>query len=253
MSIQNNQNEPININQISEKNVNIKQENNHIDNEKGQYDNLAFNSKLILDVNKIQPRKDSETPQIKFSIDLPNAPKQRLHEYLNNDLLNALDNNLSNPSTPLVNPNNPLQQPQLNNINNIPQISLNNDFNNIQFQHNNINNNLNTNNMFNQQLQMNLLNQQNILNHISGNNKIQQQQHNKEKGKKPFEIREGDWTCFDCNNLNFAFRTKCNRCGLAKEDSIKKYNMKMLQNMYNNQQNIINSNNGGMYFPSMKK
>ena len=252
MSYQNNQKEPININQINKKIVNVKQEINHPDNEKGQYENLAFNSKLILDVNEIQSRKDSETPQIKFSIDLPNAPKQRLHEYLNNDLLNALDNNLSNPSTPLVNPNNPLQNPQLTNINNIPQISLNDDSNKIQFQNTNINNNINTNNMFNQQLQMNLLNHKNLLNHITGNNKIQQQ-HMKEKGKKPFEIREGDWTCFYCNNLNFAFRTKCNRCGLAKEDSIKKYNMKMLQNMYNNQQNIINSNNGGMYFPSMKK
>jgi hypothetical protein len=252
MSFQNNQNEPININQISEKNENLKQEINHTDNEKGQYENLKFNSKLILDVNEIQPRKDSESPQIKFSIDLPNAPKQRLHEYLNNDLLNALDNNLSNPSTPLVNPNNSLQNPQLTNINNIPQISLNDDSNKIQFQNTNINNNINTNNMFNQQLQMNLLNHKNLLNHITGNNKIQQQ-HMKEKGKKPFEIREGDWTCFYCNNLNFAFRTKCNRCGLAKEDSIKKYNMKMLQNMYNNQQNIINSNNGGMYFPSMMK
>ena len=252
MSYQNNQKEPININQINEKIVNVKQEINHPDNEKGQYENLAFNSKLILDVNEIQSRKDSETPQIKFSIDLPNAPKQRLHEYLNNDLLNALDNNLSNPSTPLVNPNNPLQNPQLTNINNIPQISLNDDSNKIQFQNTNINNNINTNSMFNQQLQMNLLNHKNLLNHITGNNKIQQQ-HMKEKGKKPFEIREGDWTCFYCNNLNFAFRTKCNRCGLAKEDSIKKYNMKMLQNMYNNQQNIINSNNGGMYFPSMMK
>ena len=252
MSFQNNQNEPININQISEKNENLKQEINHTDNEKGQYENLKFNSKLILDVNEIQSRKDSETPQIKFSIDLPNAPKQRLHEYLNNDLLNALDNNMSNPSTPLLNQNNPLQNPQLNNINNIPQISLNDDSNKIQFQNTNINNNINTNNMFNQQLQMNLLNHKNLLNHITGNNKIQQQ-HMKEKGKKPFEIREGDWTCFYCNNLNFAFRTKCNRCGLAKEDSIKKYNMKMLQNMYNNQQNIINSNNGGMYFPSMMK
>lgn len=24
--------------------------------------------------------------------------------------------------------------------------------------------------------------------------------------------REGDWICFSCNNLNFAFRKKCNRC-----------------------------------------
>ena len=71
-------------------------ENNENTNEKGQYENLAFNSKLILDVNEIPLRKDSETPQIKFSIDLPNAPKQRLHEYLNNDLINALENKIVN-------------------------------------------------------------------------------------------------------------------------------------------------------------
>jgi hypothetical protein len=39
------------------------------------------------------------------------------------------------------------------------------------------------------------------------------------KPKKPFEIREGDWTCSNCNNLNFSFRIKCNRCELAKEQS----------------------------------
>ena len=39
------------------------------------------------------------------------------------------------------------------------------------------------------------------------------------KTKKPFEIREGDWTCSNCNNLNFSFRVKCNRCELAKEQS----------------------------------
>ena len=39
------------------------------------------------------------------------------------------------------------------------------------------------------------------------------------KAKKPFEIREGDWTCSNCNNLNFSFRIKCNRCELAKEQS----------------------------------
>ena len=98
-------------------------ENNENTNEKGQYENLAFNSKLILDVNEIPLRKDSETPQIKFSIDLPNAPKQRLYEYLNNDLINALDNNLSNPSTPLLNnPNLPQNQINNNNMDNITQI-----------------------------------------------------------------------------------------------------------------------------------
>ena len=39
------------------------------------------------------------------------------------------------------------------------------------------------------------------------------------KTKKPFEIREGDWTCSNCNNLNFSFRVKCNRCYISKEQS----------------------------------
>ena len=39
------------------------------------------------------------------------------------------------------------------------------------------------------------------------------------KPKKPFEIREGDWTCSNCNNLNFSFRVKCNRCHISKEQS----------------------------------
>ena len=26
--------------------------------------------------------------------------------------------------------------------------------------------------------------------------------------------RQGDWVCLQCNNLNFSFRKKCNRCKL---------------------------------------
>jgi hypothetical protein len=26
------------------------------------------------------------------------------------------------------------------------------------------------------------------------------------------QSREGDWVCLNCNNLNFSFRKKCNRC-----------------------------------------
>ena len=40
-----------------------------------------------------------------------------------------------------------------------------------------------------------------------------------ERTKLPFEIREGDWFCLLCNNLNFSFRIKCNRCGLLRSSS----------------------------------
>lgn len=38
------------------------------------------------------------------------------------------------------------------------------------------------------------------------------------KNTKPFSERERDWICPECKNLNFAFRTQCNRCKRAKED-----------------------------------
>ena len=44
---------------------------------------------------------------------------------------------------------------------------------------------------------------------------------NKVEKKKTFQERKGDWICFVCNNLNFAFRTRCNICGSNKEESAK--------------------------------
>ena len=38
-----------------------------------------------------------------------------------------------------------------------------------------------------------------------------------EKTKLPLEIRVGDWICLFCNNLNFSFRIKCNRCGRLRK------------------------------------
>ena len=45
----------------------------------------------------------------------------------------------------------------------------------------------------------------------------------KEKKKKRinFVKREGDWICYKCKNLNFAFRNLCNKCKLPKEESEK--------------------------------
>ena len=46
----------------------------------------------------------------------------------------------------------------------------------------------------------------------------------KKKKKKEFVEREGDWPCYRCKNLNFAFRDKCNKCQMTKDESEKKFN-----------------------------
>lgn len=37
--------------------------------------------------------------------------------------------------------------------------------------------------------------------------------------KKKYVERKGDWKCSKCKNINFAFREKCNKCKMAKEES----------------------------------
>ena len=41
----------------------------------------------------------------------------------------------------------------------------------------------------------------------------------RKKKKNNFIKREGDWVCFKCKNLNFAFRNVCNKCNLPKQES----------------------------------
>ena len=41
------------------------------------------------------------------------------------------------------------------------------------------------------------------------------------KMKFPSKIKEGDWICLFCNNVNFSFRPKCYRCGLLRKASLK--------------------------------
>ena len=50
--------------------------------------------------------------------------------------------------------------------------------------------------------------------------------------KKKIEERDGDWNCYKCKNLNFAFRTRCNRCNTDKKETDKYFEMRA--------QNILN-------------
>eukprot|EP01066_Platyproteum_vivax_P006457 Platyproteum_vivax@DN2255_c0_g1_i1.p1 len=36
---------------------------------------------------------------------------------------------------------------------------------------------------------------------------------------RPKQLREGDWECDQCNNINFSKRTRCNKCSAAKPKS----------------------------------
>lgn len=36
--------------------------------------------------------------------------------------------------------------------------------------------------------------------------------------KSASQTREGDWVCLNCNNLNFSFRKKCNRCKMQTRE-----------------------------------
>ena len=247
----------------NENTLNLNQTDDNILEDDG-VENLRFNSKLFLDVDKNDINKESIDLGIKFSIDY--APQQRLHEYLNNDLINELDNNFSNPHTPITpiynnennkneNNNNDDNKEKFN-IEDIPKIDLGNEKEEEKEIENQIQNqNKNENENFNNQIQtpLSLLKVNKfdytkmkfnipILNNMNNNiNNINNQ--NKEKPKKHFEIRAGDWTCYDCNNLNFAFRIKCNRCGLPKEVSLQKFKMGLIKNLN------IQSNSNIMFYP----
>ena len=65
-----------------------------------------------------------------------------------------------------------------------------------------------------------------------------------EKTKLPLEIRVGDWICLYCNNLNFSFRIKCNRCGLLRKSSSHLLKQKYYSNKYQYMGNYNNYNDG---------
>ena len=237
--------------------------NNLLDND--DESNLKFHSKLLLQLENT-PQQYKNQPDYKYSIDLQNNDK-KIHEYLNNDLINELDKNFS-PNI-IYNENNYNNNTNNNNIinikgkkifneNEIPKLELNN--NNINNNNNNNNNNINNNNNNfiiennynnNNQININYHNKFDFINNnIIINNKLNNYEKNsnnfifmnlannqKTKPKKTFERREGDWICFNCNNLNFSFRKICNRCGITKEMSIKNSNLNNKDKNTSNEKN----------------
>ena len=312
----------MNINQ-SENNIPQNIEKNATDKEEN--DNLGYmpgiNNNMFNNFNLKQRLDSTDSPfqnQFKFSIDMPNASKQRLHEFLNEDLLkiwrkthenNNMDNNPNNLfgfSLYAQNPpnieNNPINQNNQNgnfiqDKNFFPNKDMNQRSNQINITNNNFpnmyNNNINfnnynyninipqmpNNNNSNNQLVLNLNNntpvfipkqlrnkdykqkgniimneknmkfnnnmdKMNAKNKFDNNKKNLQNMKKEGKVKKPFEVRAGDWTCTKCNNLNFSFRNKCNRCGIPKEISDKLAGGLNNQEMMKRNMNLNFQNNG---------
>ena len=50
--------------------------------------------------------------------------------------------------------------------------------------------------------------------------------------KKIARVKKNDWVCAFCKNLNYSFRTKCNRCKVNKEDSEKQEKINKMFNNY---------------------
>ena len=286
------------LNSFENKNEN-EQEIKNEKNENSFLDNMGFDAffTLIDDDNNNMQNKNNDIKEsrnnnnnkedinYKISIDLSDIKNTKIHNYLNEDLIDAIDKSFDEPKenqcmSDLSHNENETNYSQ-NNMSNDNDM-FNNNYstmsNNYQFQPQNMNtlhksitffpkmnkkkqdeeNNTNINNTKNITNDNNLddknKNIKKLVDYFGGNNlldapiyiphkfkslKFNQKPHDigdntnnnnynnneygndneikEEKCKKPFEIREGDWTCELCYNLNFAFRTKCNRCGYLKD------------------------------------
>ena len=64
----------------------------------------------------------------------------------------------------------------------------------------------------------------------------------KKKEKKNFIKKNGDWKCPYCSNINFAFRSSCNRCQLSKQVKLtfsqNGNNMQNINNIISNNMNL---------------
>ena len=247
---------------------------------------IQINSDNLYESETNQKNENKEEGfEKKISIDLSDVNKKKLHFYLNEDLIDAIDkslddpidnqhlsdishnendtnysqNNISNDNDILnnlsnLNINYQFYPQNMNSIHNtisfFPKINKKNEEINVNKKNNNFIQNVNnkdgknkdikklvdyfgTNNPLDapvyipQKFKSLKFNQKpkrigdNDINNVNldknNNNEDNNEDKKEEKYKKPFEIREGDWTCEFCYNLNFAFRTRCNRCGLIKD------------------------------------
>ena len=182
----------------------------------------SFNSKLFLDIElsdqNILPHNNNEDSDSSI-----NYSSIRLKECLLNDLIKELDLPLNNQKDELkLNNNNQTKWqnnyiPFIENNKNNKNFEINNNIYKINFsKNNNLLSIINNGHKFNPQY---------LNNNYMDSPSTKFEEKNKifyfiQKNKNLFKKnKKVDWICSFCNNINYSFRVKCNRCGASKEIS----------------------------------
>ena len=191
-----------------------------------------FNSKLFLDMELLEENSlsNNNTDDLENSIKNPVMP---LKDYLSNDLIKELDlltfnqenkfylNNMISKDNDFKTQN--YSYKYSNNSTEKENIK-NNNINNIKNDYNlELNSKVNKFNSYNYNPLLPLINMgYEFIPRNLKNNKNENSYKINFEGKNDNIYRKNkkdDWFCSFCNNLNYSFRVKCNRCGASKEMS----------------------------------
>lgn len=158
--------------------------------------NDVFNSKLLIDVSKDNRDSIDNMEPTRLSIDQQGNNQTKIKECIPKDLLERLD--YTSPYVSIKGQNINVQVQMLEDT--TPTLEAD-----VEIEEEVIPNN---------QSNQKICNNKFMLNNKQGN-VIKK----KKPKKKKLNERDGDWTCFKCKNLNFAFRSFCNRCQMLKDQS----------------------------------
>ena len=202
----------------------------------------TFNSKLFLDMELSEENinSNSDTDDSDVSIE---TPDMKLKDFLSNDLIEELELPLYNQKTDI---SNNLNNNKKNFENYKYILNNNNNFKNgYTFK---LNNNVNIYNSLKYNPLLPLINKGYVFfpKNIQSNDNEKDYKINCEdnniinyikQNEYLFKInKKNDWLCIICNNINYGFRVKCNRCGFLKESSsgniYKKFNEQITNNSY---------------------
>lgn len=176
-----------------------------------------FNSKLYFDLDIITEKDDIFSDSQNNTEGSDTSFEAEEINCLSNELIEELDNNSESPKEIETEKDN--KSNNINDSHNIINSLLSLANNGYEFKPKN----------FNPSFTKNLPNINNIyINQMINNNSYLLNLANKKnKGNNAANKRDQkqDWICAFCKNLNFSFRTKCNRCKVKKEESDKRKNM----------------------------